>query len=82
MVWIAMPRWSNAWKARGMPAGARKWAEPSGSTATVPRTCLPGEALASPTRGVFACGVVLGRTCTTRRRFTTSSDPESRGQLV
>ena len=70
MICTACPRSSNAWKESGKPAGARKKAEPSGSTGTVPKTCLPGDALASPTVGSLMWGVVLGRTWTIRNRLT------------
>mgnify|MGYP006897336691 CR=1 FL=1 len=62
MVCTAMPRSSSAWKAKGIPAGARKYAEPSGSMGTVPRPCFPGDAFANPTRGELAWGVVFGST--------------------
>ena len=60
-------------KVSGTPAGALKFADPSVSTGTVPRTCLPGAPRARPTGGRSIPGVDLGSTWITRSRVIRSS---------
>jgi len=70
IVCSARPRSSKAWKNRVTPAGAVKWALPSGCTGVVPTTNLPGSSAVTPMWGVFIHGCDLGGTPTTRRAFT------------